>query len=83
MDLSSLSPHPCTHTLQDDITIDILRALQGVGASAAIPASLGILAHTFPPSHMRTIAFATSGAGAPVGGVTGQIIGGVFTQVTM
>ena len=71
-----------THTPQDEITIDILRGLQGIGPAAAIPAALGILAHTFPPSHFRSIAFATFAAGAPVGGAVGNIIGGVFTQVT-
>ncbi|KAH9937920.1 efflux transporter [Epithele typhae] len=67
---------------QDEITIDVLRALQGIGPAAAIPAALGILAHTFPPSHLRSIAFATFAAGAPVGGAVGNIIGGVLTQLT-
>lgn len=43
---------------------------------------LGILAHTFPPSTLRSIAFATFAAGAPVGGAVGGIIGGVLTQLT-
>ncbi|KAM5539739.1 hypothetical protein V8D89_006552 [Ganoderma adspersum] len=67
---------------QNEITIDILRALQGFGPAAAIPAALGILAHTFPPSHIRSVAFATFAAGAPVGGALGSTIGGVLTQFT-
>lgn len=67
---------------QTEITIDILRGLQGLGAAAAIPASLGILAHSFPPSRTRSIAFATFAAGAPVGAAIGSAIGGVLTQLT-
>jgi len=69
--------------------MDILRALQGIGGAAIIPAAvritpylqpssswltsfsgntkIGILASSFPPSQARSIAFATFGAGAPIG----------------
>ncbi|KAI0956385.1 hypothetical protein AcV7_006804 [Taiwanofungus camphoratus] len=67
---------------QTEITIDILRGFQGIGAAACIPASLGILAHAFPPSRIRSIAFATFAAGAPVGAAVGSSIGGVLTQLT-
>ncbi|KAI0788394.1 efflux transporter [Fomes fomentarius] len=67
---------------QDEITLDVLRAMQGIGPAAAIPAALGILAQTFPPSPMRSIAFATFAAGAPVGAAIGNVIGGVLTQLT-
>ncbi|PIL29314.1 MFS general substrate transporter [Ganoderma sinense ZZ0214-1] len=67
---------------QNEITIDILRALQGFGPAAAIPAAIGILAHTFPPSQIRSVAFATFAAGAPLGGALGSAIGGVLTQYT-
>ncbi|KAI1790080.1 efflux transporter [Ganoderma leucocontextum] len=85
---------------QDEITIDILRALQGLGPAAASrceccfhthhhqlphvahPLQLGILVHTFPPSHIRSVAFATFAAGAPVGGALGSTVGGVLTQLT-
>ncbi|PBK86271.1 putative efflux transporter [Armillaria gallica] len=66
----------------DEITLDVLRGLQGVGAAATIPASIGILAHAFPPSRTRSIAFATFAAGAPLGGAFGLAIGGVLTQLT-
>jgi MFS family permease len=80
------------------MTLAILRGLQGAGASATIPASvcigylctkfraqskqLGILAHAFPPSRARSIAFSTFSAGAPVGGILGLVLGGVLTQLT-
>ncbi|KAG7444587.1 putative efflux transporter [Guyanagaster necrorhizus] len=67
---------------KDAITLDILRAFQGIGAAATIPASIGILAHAFPPSRARSIAFATFAAGAPLGGAFGLAIGGVLTQLT-
>ncbi|KAI1781687.1 major facilitator superfamily domain-containing protein [Ganoderma leucocontextum] len=67
---------------QNEITLDILRALQGIGPAALVPAALGILAHTFPPSHIRSIAFATFSAGAPVGAAIGLVIGGILTEYT-
>ncbi|KAG2073085.1 MFS general substrate transporter [Suillus decipiens] len=67
---------------QDGLTLAVLRGFQGIGGAATIPSALGILAHAFPPSRARSIAFATFAAGAPVGGAFGTIIGGVLTQVT-
>ncbi|KAG2340747.1 MFS general substrate transporter [Suillus weaverae] len=67
---------------QNGISLVVLRAFQGIGAAATIPSALGILAHAFPPSRMRSIAFATFAAGAPVGGAFGMIIGGVLTQIS-
>ncbi|KAG1736334.1 major facilitator superfamily domain-containing protein [Suillus lakei] len=67
---------------QDGLTLAILRGFQGVGGAATIPSALGILAHAFPPSRARSIAFATFAAGAPVGGAFGTIIGGVLTQLS-
>ncbi|KZS91971.1 putative efflux transporter [Sistotremastrum niveocremeum HHB9708] len=65
---------------QNTIALAILRALQGMGPAATIPASLGILAHAFPPSKARSIAFATFSAGAPMGGAIGFVFGGILTQ---
>ncbi|KDR72245.1 hypothetical protein GALMADRAFT_74165 [Galerina marginata CBS 339.88] len=64
------------------MTLDILRAIQGIGGAATLPASLGILAHAFPPSRARSLAFATFSAGAPVGAVFGTAVGGVLTEFT-
>lgn len=45
-------------------------------------AQIGILAHAFPPSRMRAVAFATFSAGAPIGAAFGMILGGVLTEET-
>ncbi|KAF7789732.1 hypothetical protein EIP86_000678 [Pleurotus ostreatoroseus] len=67
---------------QSEIAIDVIRGMQGIGAAATIPAALGILAHAFPPSRARSIAFATFAAGAPMGGATGLLVGGALVQCT-
>ncbi|EIM85299.1 efflux transporter [Stereum hirsutum FP-91666 SS1] len=67
---------------QDEITVDVLRGLQGIGGAAIVPASLGILAHAFPPSRTRSLAFATFSAGAPVGAAVGMALGGILTQLS-
>ncbi|KAG7097208.1 hypothetical protein E1B28_004579 [Marasmius oreades] len=64
------------------VTLSVLRGFQGVGAAAIIPACLGILAHHFPPSRARSVAFATFAAGAPVGGAFGTSLGGTLVQLT-
>ncbi|TFK24819.1 efflux protein [Coprinopsis marcescibilis] len=66
----------------DIVTLNILRGIQGIGAAATIPASLGILAHHFPPSKARSWAFATFAAGAPIGGIFGSAFGGLLTEYT-
>ncbi|KAI0701230.1 efflux transporter [Cytidiella melzeri] len=67
---------------QTEITLDVLRGVQGMGGAAVIPASLGILAHAFPPSRARSIAFSTFAAGAPIGAAIGNVIGGALTEFT-
>ncbi|KAJ7206083.1 MFS general substrate transporter [Mycena pura] len=67
---------------QNPVTLYILRGLQGLGPASFIPACLGILAHAFPPSRARSIAFATFSAGAPIGGALGTQLGGVLSQYT-
>ncbi|THH00066.1 hypothetical protein EW026_g2388 [Hermanssonia centrifuga] len=67
---------------QNEISLDILRGIQGIGGAAIVPSSLGILAHAFPPSRARSVAFATFAAGAPMGGALGTLAGGALTQLT-
>ena len=43
---------------------------------------LGILAHAFPPSRARTVAFATFSAGQALGAVLGSNVGGVLVEFT-
>ncbi|KAF8722460.1 hypothetical protein AX14_009814 [Amanita brunnescens Koide BX004] len=68
----------------NELTLDILRGFQGAGVAATIPASLGILGNGFPIStgRLRSIAFATFAAGAPIGAFVGTCLGGVLTQLT-
>jgi len=71
----------CSFT-NDAITLDVLRAMQGMGGAAMIPAAIGILAAAFPPSQARSTAFASFGAGAPIGSVFGSTIGAVVVELT-
>ncbi|KAI5481092.1 Major Facilitator Superfamily protein [Pseudohyphozyma bogoriensis] len=61
-----------------EFSIDFMRAMQGVGTGAAIPAALGILGSSFAPSQAKSTAFATFSAGAPIGGSVGNVL--VLTQ---
>ncbi|TFK35336.1 major facilitator superfamily domain-containing protein [Crucibulum laeve] len=60
----------------------ILRGIQGVGVAGMVPAALGILADSFPPSPKRSLAFATFSSGSPVGAIFGTAIGGALTEFT-
>ncbi|KAN0121010.1 efflux transporter [Russula decolorans] len=64
------------------ITLDIMRGIQGIGAAAMIPASLGILSRAFPPGPSRSIAFATFSAGAPIGSAFSTVLSSILTQLT-
>lgn len=55
------------------------RALQGVGAAAMQPASLAVLATTFPEGRARARAFGIWSAVNALGGALGVVIGGVVT----
>ena len=43
---------------------------------------LGILAHAFPPSRARSLAFATFASGSALGSAVGNVMGGVLTEFT-
>ncbi|KAK4701741.1 hypothetical protein P7C70_g4486, partial [Phenoliferia sp. Uapishka_3] len=64
----------------NEISADLFRAFQGMGAGAAIPSALGILGSSFAPSQAKSTAFAVFSGGAPLGGSLGGVFGGVFTQ---
>nr|GAT55166.1 predicted protein [Mycena chlorophos] len=68
----------------DGVTLAVLRALQGIGGAATIPAAIGILAHHFPPSspRARAAAFSSFSAGSPLGAALGMILGGLVTQLS-
>lgn len=66
--------------VKNEIGFDVLRGLQGLGAAANVPTALGLLGVTFPPGQAKNLAFATYGAGAPLGSVFGNILGGVVGE---
>lgn len=66
--------------MPDEISFDIFRSFQGLGAAANVPTALGILGTTFPPSKAKNYAFACYGAGAPLGSVIGNLLGGLVGE---
>lgn len=65
---------------QTSFSFIILMSLLGLGPAILSPAGAGILGATFPPgSRIRTIAFASLGAGQPLGFITGLVSGGVLS----
>ena len=64
----------------NEIGFDVLRGLQGLGAAANVPTAIGILGVTFPPGKAKNYAFAMYSAGAPMGSVFGNILGGIVGQ---
>lgn len=66
--------------LPNEIAFDLFRALQGLGAAANVPTALGILGTTFPPGRAKNYAFSTYAAGAPMGSVVGNLLGGLIAS---
>ncbi|KAH4803082.1 hypothetical protein HBH61_178960 [Parastagonospora nodorum] len=69
-----------TPFIPNEIGFDVLRGLAGLAAAAMFPTALGILGTTFPPGKAKDLAFGCFGAGAPLGGVVGNIFGGVVSE---
>ncbi|KIO31629.1 hypothetical protein M407DRAFT_218794 [Tulasnella calospora MUT 4182] len=66
---------------QTSFSFIILMSLLGLGPAILSPAGAGILGATFPPgSRIRTIAFASLGAGQPIGFITGLVAGGILSS---
>jgi MFS family permease len=61
---------------KNEIALNVLRGLQGLGGAANVPTALGILGVTFPPGKAKNYAFSCYGAGAPLGAVFGNLLGG-------
>jgi EmrB/QacA subfamily drug resistance transporter len=55
------------------------RVLQGVGAAAAAPAALSLIAVTFPEGKLRTRALGVYAAMTGMGGGVGVVLGGLLT----
>ncbi|KAK4540170.1 hypothetical protein LTR36_009756 [Oleoguttula mirabilis] len=66
--------------IPNEIGFDVFRGLQGLGAAANVPTAIGILGVTFAPGKAKNYAFATYSAGAPLGSVFGNILGGVVAE---
>jgi MFS family permease len=59
----------------------LARALQGLGAAAAVPAALALIGSLIPPGPARTRALSLLASMAAVGVMTGLLVGGVLTQL--
>ncbi|PSN73451.1 MFS general substrate transporter [Corynespora cassiicola Philippines] len=70
----------CVPFVPNEIGFDVMRGLQGLGAAAMVPTAMGILGVTFPPGKAKNYAFSCYGAGAPLGGLFGNIFGGVLGE---
>jgi EmrB/QacA subfamily drug resistance transporter len=63
-------------------TLVLARVVQGVGAAAMVPQTLSIIQTRFAgPS--RTRAISVYGAALAIGGVTGQVLGGVLVELDL
>ncbi|EFX02166.1 efflux transporter [Grosmannia clavigera kw1407] len=51
-----------------------------VGAAANVPTAIGILGVTFPPGKAKNYAFSAYAAGAPLGGVFGNVLSGLVAS---
>ncbi|EKG10349.1 hypothetical protein MPH_12561 [Macrophomina phaseolina MS6] len=66
--------------VRNEIGFDVLRGLQGLGAAANVPTAIGILGVTFAPGRAKNYAFSCYGAGAPLGSIFGNLLGGVIGE---
>lgn len=66
--------------VRNEIAFDLFRGLQGLGAAANVPTAIGILGTTFPPGKAKNYAFSTYAAGAPLGSIFGNLLGGLIAS---
>lgn len=66
--------------MRNEIAFDVFRGLQGIGGAANVPTAIGILGVTFPPGKAKNYAFSTYAAGAPLGSVFGNLLGGLIAS---
>ncbi|KAL2401281.1 Low affinity ammonium transporter [Exophiala dermatitidis] len=62
----------------NEVAFDILRALQGLGASATTPSAVGILGATLPAGKQKNYGFIAYTAASSLGSVLGNILGGLI-----
>ncbi|KAH8179893.1 major facilitator superfamily protein [Sarocladium implicatum] len=68
--------------LPNEIAFDLFRGLHGLGSAANVPTAIGIIGTTFPPGKAKNYAFSCYAAGAPLGGVFGNIVSGTIANAT-
>ncbi len=66
----------------DEYTLIVARALQGVGAAVAAPTGLALIATTYAVGHARNQAMAVSAGMQAIGSVLGLVMGGLFTVIS-
>jgi DHA2 family methylenomycin A resistance protein-like MFS transporter len=66
----------CTTSLT---ALIVARVVQGAGAAALMPCSLGLIAHMFPDSGDRRRALALWGGASGIGLAAGPVLGGILT----
>ncbi|CZT17542.1 related to aminotriazole resistance protein [Ramularia collo-cygni] len=66
--------------IPNEIGFNTVRGLQGLGAAANVPTAIGILGTSFPPGKSKNYAFAMYSAGAPLGSVFGNLLGGIVGE---
>lgn len=66
--------------IPNEIAFDLFRGLQGLGAAANVPTAIGILGTTFAPGRAKNYAFSTYAAGAPIGSIFGNLLGGLIAS---
>ncbi len=66
----------------DEYTLIVARAVQGVGAAVAAPTGLALIATTYAVGHARNQAMAVSAGMQAIGSVLGLVLGGALTVVS-
>lgn len=59
---------------------DVSRAFQGIGPALLLPNALAIAGRTYPPGQKKNIVFSMIAMCAPLGGVTGCLVGSALAQ---
>ena len=66
---------------QNALTMNIFRALQGIGPAAFLPSSISLLANTYRPGVRKNLIFSVYGACAPIGFFLGILFSGISVEV--
>lgn len=64
---------------KSQITLDVMRGLQGIGPAIVFPNSMALIGHYYPLGFRRNLAFGLFGCTAPSGFVVGALFTLVFT----